>query len=262
MNQSNSPSRGNLFLIGGAAESCLKDFVKLAGGKKARVLLVPHATIAPRRNSDELTAELVALGCGSVTTVMPRAKFEIPDGTTAVYMLGGDQERLVRLLSDDGRAKLARFFASGGLIAGTSAGAACVVESMVTGGMRDGLLVLGSLSTGSGLGLLSRAVVDTHFYQRKRFNRMMAAVCRGGVTGIGLDEDTAVLISPLLTCTIYGAGQVTFFAPTDCVATEERKPKPRRRKPTFSVAHVLVSTLSPGSTFSLATGRLIPTPMG
>lgn len=262
MNQSKSPSRGNLFLIGGAAKSCLKHFAELAGGKKARVVLVPHATIAPRQNSEELEAELTALGCDSVTTIMPRTRFEIPNGTTAVYMLGGDQLRLVRLLGEDGRAELARFFAAGGLVAGTSAGAAGAVETMVTGGMRDGLLVLDSLDTGKGLGLLPRAIVDTHFFERKRFNRLMAAVSGGGLTGIGLDEDTAVLITPLLNCTVYGAGQVTFFAPTDCVATEQRSPKPRKRKPTFSVAHVLVSTLSPGSTFSLATGKLIPTPLG
>jgi cyanophycinase len=259
MNQSPSSSRGNLFLIGGSAVSCLKHFVALAGGKKARVVLVPHATIAPRLNSSELEVTLKELGCESVSTIMPRTKFEIPNGTTAVYMLGGDQARLLRLLGEAGRAEMARFFAAGGLVAGTSAGAACVVDTMVTGGMRDGLMVVGSLETGTGMGLLSRAIVDTHFGQRKRFNRMMAAVSAGGITGVGLDEDTAVLITPQLTATVYGAGQVTFFAPTDSVTTEQRKPKPRRRKPTFSVAHVLVSVLSAGSTFSLATGRLIPT---
>lgn len=262
MTQSQSPSRGNLFLIGGSAKTCLKSFVKLAGGKKARVVLVPHATIAPRANSDELAKELSALGCAEVTTIMPRAKFEIPNGTTAVYMLGGDQTRLVRLLGESGRAELARFYAAGGLVAGTSAGAAGVVETMVTGGMRNGLMITDSLHTGAGLALLGRAVVDTHFRERKRFSRMMAAVSSGGVTGIGLDEDTAVLIAPNMHATVYGAGQVAFFAPTDCVAVEPRKNKPGHRKPTFSVAHVLVSMLTAGSTFSLATGKLVPTSIG
>jgi|AGTN01.3.fsa_nt_gi Cyanophycinase and related exopeptidases len=259
MTQSQSPSRGNLFLIGGSAKQCLRSFVKLAGGKKARVVLVPHATIAPRRNSEELEAELTALGCGSVTTIMPRAQFEIPNGTTAVYMLGGDQVRLVRLLGESGRAELARFHAGGGLVAGTSAGAAGVVETMVTGGMRNGLMIVGSLQTGGGLGLLGRAMVDTHFKERRRFSRMMAAVSGGGFTGIGLDEDTAVLITPQLYATVYGAGQVAFFAPTDCVAVETRKNKPGHHTPTFSVAHVLVSVLTAGSTFSLANGKLVPT---
>lgn len=213
MRKKSSPTRfkGRLFLIGGAADRCVDSFVALAGGEHANVLLVPHATEDAQENSTELSQRMLAAGCGKISTIMPGQTFNIADGTTAIYMLGGDQSRLVELLGARGKTRIRAFLKGGGLVAGTSAGAACIGKTMITGGMGDKKLVSGALTTAKGLGLANDLIVDTHFTQRYRFNRLMYAVTLGKFTGIGLDEDTAAIIDGRGSVEIVGAGHVSFF---------------------------------------------------
>jgi len=138
-------------------------------------------------------------------------------------MLGGDQSNLVDRLGEKGVAELKRAFARGVLIAGSSAGAACVGELMISGGMPGGTWNPASLKTRDGLGLASGIVVDTHFAQRRRFARPRAAINQalnkgyGLLTGVGLDEDTAVLIGfderGRSHCKVYGECHVWVYEP-------------------------------------------------
>src|SRR5436189_288090 len=81
---------------------------------------------------------------------------------------------------------------SGGTIAGTSAGAAAMAETMLTGGSSNGGKPSGDIAMAPGLGLLLGVVVDTHFGQRGRMDRLLRALAQNpGYLGIGLDEDTA-----------------------------------------------------------------------
>ncbi|MGD9680799.1 MAG: cyanophycinase [Candidatus Obscuribacterales bacterium] len=242
----NTPA-GRLFLIGGAAESCVETFASLAGGAGANIILIPHATLDAEENSRALTARLLELGCGRVSTIMPGSELAITDDVTAVYMLGGDQSRLVELLGPAGRLALKSFHRRGGLVAGTSAGAACAGKIMITGGMRDGKLVYGALETGKGLGLIDNVIVDTHFTERGRFNRLVYALSLGKLTGIGLDEDTAVLIEGNGGASVFGAGHANIF-----VREKARimVGKPEKGKP-FGTANVRVGSLPGGSAFRL-----------
>jgi len=250
MNDHKNRSGGKLFLIGGAAESCLKHFFELAGGAESRILLVPHASENWKKNGEALAAELQNMGAARVAVALPSEQFAIPRGTTGIYMLGGDQSQLVRLLGQRGRRALHRYYRRGGLIAGTSAGAAAQADLMVTEGMSDSKLVDDSLRTGRGLGLVRGMMVDTHFMERNRYNRMMAAqFCRkGGLAAVGLDEDTGILIDGDV-ATVYGAGCANFFVP---VRVFKQKHAQEDGTPIrLSVGNVTVSFLSAGGRFSL-----------
>lgn len=238
---------GRLFLIGGAAESCVETFASLSGGAGANIILIPHATLDAEENSQALRARLLELGCGRISTIMPGTELAITSDVTAVYMLGGDQSRLVELLGPAGRLALKRFHHRGGLIAGTSAGAACAGKFMITGGMRDGKLVYGALETGRGLGLMDNVIVDTHFTERGRFNRLVYALSLGRLTGIGLDEDTAVLIDGTGRASVFGAGHANIFAKEKARILLG---KPEAGKP-FGTVNVRVSSLPEGSNFRL-----------
>jgi cyanophycinase len=243
-------SGGKLFLIGGAAKSCFEHFFELAGGKDSRILLVPHASENWKKNGDALATELRAMGASQVVAAVPSEPFSIPPGTTGIYMLGGDQSELVRLLGERGRIALQRYHRRGGLIAGTSAGAAAQAQLMVTEGMSDGKLVADALKTGRGLGLVRGMMVDTHFMERNRYNRMMAAqFCRkDGIAAVGLDEDTGIIIDGVV-ATVFGAGCANFFVPSG-VFKEKHESKdgaPSR----LSVGNVVVSFLSSGGCFDL-----------
>ncbi len=211
-----------LFIIGGSAITCVADFLGLSGGKQANIVVLPHASSVPKEVAQEFVEELEKLGARNVRVVQPGEKLSL-DGVDAVFMLGGDQSRLVDRLGEEGVAELKRAFKRGVLIGGSSAGAACIGELMISGGMPDGTTDPSTLTTRDGLGLVSGIVVDTHFAERKRLARPVAALSQalnkgyGLLSGVGLDEDTGVLIEfdkrggPR--CKAYGKGHVWVYEP-------------------------------------------------
>jgi len=214
-----------LFLIGGRSNFCDKDFLALAGGKDANIVILPHASSEPVEAAFSLLESLSGLGARHVRVVWNGEKLLL-DGVDAVYMTGGDQSDLIDRLGTEGVAEMRRAFGRGVLVAGTSAGAACIGEFMITGGMRDGSTDPSTLTTRSGMGLVSGLVFDTHFADRKRFARPGAAINQalnkgfGTLSGVGLDEDSAVLIelgkggaaSGLALCTAYGKGHIWVYS--------------------------------------------------
>ncbi len=245
-------SRGKLFLIGGAAKTCFTKFFELAGGNTSKILLIPHASENWKENGDALAGELRGMGASRVDVAVPTEPFSIPRGTTGIYMMGGDQTVLVKLLGERGKRALQRYHRRGGFIAGSSAGAAGQSRLMIADGMVDSQLVEGSLVTGKGLGLMKDVVMDTHFMQRNRYNRLMVAQFLGksGVVGVGLDEDTGILVDSHI-ATVYGAGAANFFVPQNVFKAKHKQPdgKPNR----LSIGNVLVSFLNEGCTFNLKT---------
>ena len=249
-----------LFLVGGRAVSCVADFVDLAGGPEANFVVLPHASSVPAEVAPEFVATLKALGVNEskIRIVMPGEELNL-DGADAVFMLGGDQSRLVDLLAEEGVAELKRAFKRGVLIGGTSAGAACIGELMISGGMTDGSTDASTLTTREGLGLASGLVVDTHFAERKRFPRPPAAMSHGlnkgygMLTGVGLDEDTAVLIefaeSGAPKCKVYGQSHVWVY---ESVGRRARRVMHRRPR---NLGRVSESSFANGDNFRLKRAR-------
>lgn len=248
-----------LFIIGGSAITCVADFLGLSGGKQANIVVLPHASSVPKEVAQEFVEELEKLGARNVRVIQPGEKLSL-DGVDAVFMLGGDQSRLVDRLGEEGVAELKRAFKRGVLIGGTSAGAACVGELMISGGMPDGTTDPSTLTTRDGLGILSGIVVDTHFAERKRFARPVAALSQalnkgyGLLSGVGLDEDTGVLIEfdkrggPR--CKAYGKGHVWVYEPRGRFA---RIVKHRRNR---TVGGIDESKFANGECFRLKRARL------
>jgi cyanophycinase len=228
-----SSRKSGFFLIGGKANTCYASFLELAGGKDANIIVIPHASGVPTEAAADVTDALTKLGATNITVLKPPSKFAaglaavlymlgakrlsrmvsdtpIPEGTDAVYISGGDQERLVQKLGPGGIAALKSFIATGGLIAGTSAGAACMGNLMIKGGMSDGVIRANSLKTGKGLGLVARLVFDTHM-KRNRYNRPIVALATLDIdAAIGLDEDTGVWIDSGV-AVVIGVGNVWFY---------------------------------------------------
>lgn len=216
--------RGRLFLIGGAATTCMQVFMRLAAdrcaGDKLRVLVVPFASSEPEK-AFARTREALLVGEYADAEVVCAAGFGAGAGFgfgadlsdfCAVFLTGGDQSDLVERLGQDGIKALADYYAGGGLIGGTSAGAACMGNTMITGGThRD-------LAMAAGLGLTGEVMFDTHFAERGRFARPIVALQTPGAgaeMALGLDEDTAVLIEAAQSCalsaTVFGSGQVYVY---------------------------------------------------
>jgi cyanophycinase len=235
-----------LLAIGGAADKCFSDFLNLAGGPHASIIVLGHASASPRQSGEAVKASLAALGATRVKVMTPRTAGGIDDDVDAIYMTGGDQSRLVRLLDRHLLSEQVRDACRRGvLVAGSSAGAAAMPPVMIADGMGDGQLRRDSLLLGKGLCLLPATVVDTHFAQRNRFNRLRAALATvPGTVGIGLDEDTGVYIENGI-ARVVGVGNAHVYS---------RDASSQSVKWEDVAADVLIQHYGVGQSFSLAGG--------
>ncbi len=129
-----------------------------------------------------------------------------------LLMAGGDQLRLCAMLSGTPMLDTLRerYELGGIVIAGTSAGAMAMGHTMIAEGSAKEAHLKGTLMMAPALGLFPGAVVDTHFNQRGRFNRIAQAVAASpGILGIGCDEDTGAILSDGRLLQIIGTGSVT-----------------------------------------------------
>ena len=217
-------SRGCLLVIGGGEDrtgecALLRVFAELSGGSGARIVLITTASGAPEVLSAEYSAAFRRLGAPVVHELRLTSR-EQADGepalaelalATAVFFTGGDQARLGPLIGSRASLLLRDRLAERTLaVAGTSAGATALGQEMILGGD----VTSEPVRTGPGLGLLPGAIVDMHFAQRRRQSRLAAAIRRHpSYLGIGIDEDTAVLVRHG-SFNVLGSGVVT----TACTA--------------------------------------------
>lgn len=199
---------GRLLVIGGAenrrcGSGPLEEFVALAGGRDARIVVVTTATERPEQVTAEYARVFRRLGVPSVTELrLPRRA--VADGETSLTVLGdatgvlfsgGDQSRIRTLVGSRANALLRRRLDEDGLvIAGTSAGATALGSSMILGG--DGHEVAASaVRIGPGLGLLDNVLIDMHFAERGRLPRLLSGIALDTRRlGVGIDEDTAIVV--------------------------------------------------------------------
>lgn len=214
---------GPLVLIGGAEDrtgECrvLREFVRLAGGSRARVVIATVATEIPVEVGDDYAAVFRRLGCKAAKRldVPDRAAAHAPDAAaavqaaTGVFFTGGNQLRITNLLGGSPLDQLLHRRRGEGLVlAGTSAGAAMMSGTMIIGGANEATPRAGVVEVGPGLEFLRGVMVDQHFTRRGRTGRLLAALARyPHLLGVGIDEDTA-LIADGPEFRVVGSGAVT-----------------------------------------------------
>jgi cyanophycinase len=129
-----------------------------------------------------------------------------------LFISGGDQNRLMDILweSEAARAMHIAFHLQGCCIGGTSAGAAVMSRHMLAQGMAVYRPQKDVVSTDIGLGFVSKAIIDQHFSERRRLGRLLSAIAqRPDLIGVGIDEDTALVIERGQAVEVIGQGTVT-----------------------------------------------------
>jgi cyanophycinase len=134
-----------------------------------------------------------------------------------IFFSGGDQSRLARVLNNTDVLQAVRErHEAGTVVAGTSAGAAIMSSLMITGGNAERAMVKGEMETGEGFGLAPEAVIDTHFMNRGRLKRLFSVTAAAPEkTGIGLDEDTGIIMRAGGDIEVIGSGVVTLVDAKD-----------------------------------------------
>jgi cyanophycinase len=205
--------KGTLVAVGGGSTipAITRRTLDLAGGAKAKVLVVPQAS--ERADAGSSSAAMWRdLGVQNVSVL------ELQDAAAAVqsirsadliWMPGGDQNRLMRTLATTGVPDAIRErYRAGATVGGTSAGAALLSHVMITGQADLERIRRGATQTADGLNVWPNAIVDQHFVRRQRFIRLLSAVIdRPQLVGVGIDESTAAIVRGSV-LEVVGAGQV------------------------------------------------------
>jgi cyanophycinase len=206
-NSENDPmciKSGSLMICGGGVlpGRLIDRFIELGGGPNARVVIVTSASYIadtdPRARLSGWYDRLADNGMASLEILHTRSREEandpqftrILDSATAVWFVGGNQNFVAQVyLGTRTEECLHNVLARGGVIGGTSAGAAIMSRHMIADGKTEP-----TMSTG--LGFLPGTIVDQHFRKRSRQERLMRALqLRPGTVGFGIDEGTALIVS-------------------------------------------------------------------
>ncbi|WP_392426122.1 cyanophycinase [Barrientosiimonas humi] len=262
-----SPRR-SLLIIGGAEDkvgrvTVLRRFVRLAGGRSSRLVVIPTASSVPDEVVDVYSTIFTRLGAPEVTAVDPPTRqassdpqiAEQVDGATGIFISGGNQLKLSQLIVGTplGTALL-RAYQRGAVIAGTSAGASIMSQFMISMGDEGVTPRQRSSQLTAGLGLLPGVIVDQHFDQRARYGRLLSLVAGSpNLLGMGIDEDTAAEIHDERTMTVVGSGAV-FVVDARTATTDAHL---ARRDAPLLVSGAVVHTLPYGATFDLESATLV-----
>lgn len=233
--------KGRLLIIGGAEDKGNKKpeiashnpkFVemeilkKLVSGKLSgnpRIEVITTASNQPSQQKKKYEEAFKKVGFKNVGFMNIQTKKEARDEAFAkrikkartVLFAGGDQFKIATIIGGTLIARTIRekYFADKDFtVAGTSAGAAVAPEVMIQSGGTYEALFESDLKTGGGLGLIEGCVIDTHFIKRGRFGRLAQAIIRNpGQMGIGLGEDTAIIIKRGYEAKCLGSGMVVII---------------------------------------------------
>lgn len=191
---------GALVLVGGGRtpREAVRSALELAGGFDARVLILPWASSSEKRGvgSVEMYHELGATNVHSVDDLEAENLREAILAADLIWMPGGSQLRLMNELRvRELIAPLRAAHDRGCVVGGTSAGLAVATAQMIAGAPTDSGVRTGISKLETGLGLLSGAIVDQHFTERKRQSRLLSAVLEHPSNlGIGVSERTAIIV--------------------------------------------------------------------
>ena len=218
---------GKLLIIGGAEDRqnervILKKFIELSGGNQAKLKFILAASSEPSSVWASYSNVFKNLG---VTNVEPIALLSREDAynpevvsnlltADGIFMTGGDQSRLMAELWETPafRAIHQVFHLNGICIAGTSAGAAVMSRQMIAQGQAPIITQKDVVSFDIGLGLVSMAIIDQHFSQRRRLTRLLSALAqRPDLLGVGIDENTGLVITINESIEVIGDGSVTIL---------------------------------------------------
>jgi cyanophycinase len=265
-----SSASGAIIAVGGAEEKfdrrqVLERFVMEAGGRRARVAILPTASAIPEERASFYAQVFADIGVGEAfhVPIASREDAQHPDNVAAladasgVFLTGGDQARLVDVLTGTPAFDaLWKRLVAGGVLAGTSAGASAFSATMIAGGQGGLQLRRDAVRLAPGLGIIQRLIIDQHFSQRDRLGRLLAAIAlEPERLGVGIDEDTAIVYWGSGELEVIGSGHV-FVVDAQRATTRGLSDRPGDQP--FTLAGVRLHVLTQGDRFSVTRREPLP----
>ena len=241
-------------------EGILFHVVREAGGVDANIVVIPTASSIPIEVGENYLTAFSTLGCKNVEVLDIRSKedsetehaIELIKNANCVMFSGGDQSKITDKI---GGTTIHNILAerykneNGFVIAGTSAGAMVMANEMIAGGSASESFIKGAVNMYIGLGLIPELIIDTHFIRRGRFGRQSEAVAKfPNLIGIGLAEDTGMIIKNGNDCTVIGSGMVIVFDGSTLTHNNE---KILKEGTPMTMANLTIHVLSNGDKYDI-----------
>lgn len=260
-----SKIKGKLIALGGGDDDVLIKLIRSAiCSIHSNIEVIATATTEPLESGNAYKEAFEELGCRSVrfmhidedNAADTTDHIERISKADVIFFTGGDQVRLASFL--DGTKLLEimrrRFKEEEIIISGTSAGAAVMSDRMIYDGYGHYSLIKGEMKTTQGCAFIKNVFIDTHFAERGRFGRLAHAVAHDPeYIGIGLSEETGIIISEGDQVEVFGPGVVTIIDASNIRFSNTREVE--ENEP-IAVEHLIMHLLVKGYRYSL-TKRLL-----
>lgn len=205
-------------------DSILSRMVMESGGPQSSIVVIPTASSIPNQVWENYRDAFHKLGCKNVKVANIRERSEAEDqkyiemiiNAKCVMFSGGNQSEITQKIMGTRLHKLLteKHLDGSMVIAGTSAGAMCMSQEMIIGGKKKEAFVKGAVGMSTGMGFLPNVIIDSHFIRRGRFGRLAEAVAKfPHLVGIGLAENTGLVIKDCNYVEVVGSGMVIIFDP-------------------------------------------------
>jgi cyanophycinase len=175
-----------------------------------------------------------------------------------IFFTGGDQLQLTSRLggTDFLNTIKERYFSEPFVVAGTSAGAMALSNIMISGGSATKAHLKGRVKISIGFNFLDNVIIDTHFNARGRFNRLAQVVAtQPAMLGIGLEDDTGIIIRQGSESQIIGYGTVTIL---DGKHISDTNITTINNDHAISLKNMLVHLLCKNDTYNIKSRTLFP----
>jgi cyanophycinase len=211
--------KGKLIAVGGGegSKGVILESIAAKAVDGGRLVVIIIATDEPESSAAAYRRIFKKMGVADVSALiiekradaLDEARIDKLKDATVVFIPGGDQLKMTGLLGDSLMYQtMQELYKNGATIAGSSAGATILASTMIISGDGDDSDSISGLGMAPGFGFIDDMVIDSHFAERGRINRLLGAVTQNPKNlGIGLDEDAAVVIDND-TFAVIGSGAV------------------------------------------------------
>ena len=255
-------SKGKLFIIGGGSRSSsmVDRIIKESGlDKSGYGIILPMSSVEPDSAVYYAKRQFTKQGIDNINglqftkgEILTKTKLDSIGNAQLIYISGGDQNRFMEVVGGtDIEKSIHEAYQNGSVVGGTSAGAAVMSKIMITGNelkhpeysstFRN--IEAENIEIQTGLGLIKNVVIDQHFVKRSRYNRLLTAILEfPKMTGIGIDESTAILVSGN-TIEVVGESQV--------IVLKNPKQSLQKHNDKLGAKGIIMDIYLPGEIFTL-----------
>ncbi len=226
------------------------------------LVIVTVATEKPVEVGNEYSDIFYNMGINNVSTLDVKKRedalkienVELIEKASLIFFTGGDQLRITSILGGTPLlSSMKRKYTEGCVFVGTSAGASVMSDTMIVSGMDDESPRKCTLKMAPGLGLINKVIIDQHFAQRGRVGRLLVGVAENPeVLGIGIDEDTSIIVNKENILRVLGSGAVYIIDGSNISDTNVSE---QHQDNILSIFDVKMHVLKTGDKYNLETRR-------